>query len=54
MAAGTQTQTASVPGIRDLAEMLEAYLAEVKHKGELKFQNPEALAHGRLIHIMKH
>jgi hypothetical protein len=34
--------------------MLETYLAEVKHKGELKLQHPELLAHGSLLHAMIH
>jgi hypothetical protein len=34
--------------------MLEVHLAEVKHKGEMKIQHPEHLAHGRLLHAMIH
>jgi hypothetical protein len=37
---------------RDLAEMQEACLEEVKHQGELKLWHPEPLACGRLLHIM--
>jgi hypothetical protein len=54
MVTGTQMQTAWAPWIRDLAETLETYLAEVKHKGEQKLWHPEPLAHGRLFHIMIH
>jgi hypothetical protein len=54
MATGTQTQTAWALGIRDLAEMQETHLAEVKHQGELKLWHPEPLTHGRLLHIMIH
>jgi hypothetical protein len=39
-------------GHRDLAEMLEKCLAEVKHQGELKLWLHELLAHGRLLHAM--
>jgi hypothetical protein len=35
-------------------ETLEICLAEVKHRGELKFWHPEPLAHGRLVHTMIH
>jgi hypothetical protein len=48
----TQTQTAWAQGIRDLAEMLETHLAEVKHQGELKLWHPKLLGCGRLLHIM--
>jgi hypothetical protein len=51
---GTQTQTAWALEIRDLAEMLETHLAEVKHKGEMKCWHPEPLAHGRLLHRTIH
>jgi hypothetical protein len=34
--------------------MLEIYLAEVKHKGELKLQYLESLAHGRRFHATIH
>jgi hypothetical protein len=49
MVTGTQMLTAWAPGIRDLAETLEAHLAEVKHKEELKLQHPEPLACGSLL-----
>jgi hypothetical protein len=49
MVTGTQTQTVWAPWIRDLAEMLETCLAEVKHQGELKLQHPELLD-WRLLH----
>jgi hypothetical protein len=41
---GIQTQTAWVLWIRDLAEMLEPHLKEVKHQGELKLWHPEPLS----------
>jgi hypothetical protein len=50
MVTGTQPQTAWVPWSRDLAEMLETHLAEVKHKGELKVSHSEPLDHGGLLH----
>jgi hypothetical protein len=40
--------------MKDLAETLETLLAEVKHKGELKLQHPEPLAHGRFLHFTIH
>jgi hypothetical protein len=49
-----QTQAVWAPWIRDLAETLEPCLAEVKHQGKLKGCCPEPLAHGRLLHTMKH
>jgi hypothetical protein len=52
MASGTQLQTAWAPWIRDLAEILETHLAEVKHQGETKLQHSEPLAHGSLLHAM--
>jgi hypothetical protein len=54
MATGIQKQTAWAPWIRDLAEMLETCLTEVKHKGELKLRHPESLACGRLLHTTIH
>jgi hypothetical protein len=54
VASGTQTQTALAPGIRDLAEMQETHLAEVKHQGELKLPHPEPVACGKLLHITIH
>jgi hypothetical protein len=54
MAAGTQMQTAWALWIRDLAEIMETHLAEVKHKGELKLWHPEPLACGRLLHATIH
>jgi hypothetical protein len=51
MVTGTQMQTVWALGIRDLVETLETCLAGVKYKGELKLQDPEPLAHGRLLHI---
>jgi hypothetical protein len=53
MSTGTQTQTAWAPWIRDLAETLEKCLAEVKHQ-DLKFQQPEPLTWGSLLHAMIH
>jgi hypothetical protein len=50
MATGTQTQTAWALWIRDLAEMLETHVTEVKHQGDPKPQHPEPLVHGRLLH----
>jgi hypothetical protein len=52
MVTGTQMQTAWVLGIRDLAEMMETCLAEIKHKGGLKLRHPEPLVHGRPLHAM--
>jgi hypothetical protein len=34
--------------------MLEKCLAEVRHKGKLKFWHPETLAYGKLLHITIH
>jgi hypothetical protein len=50
----TQTQTARALWIKDVAEMLETHLKEVKHQGELKRWHPEPLAHGRLLHTTIH
>jgi hypothetical protein len=47
----TQTQTVWAPEIRDLADILETHLAKVKHKVELKLWHPDALDHGRLLHV---
>jgi hypothetical protein len=47
-----QTLEVAQLGHRDLAEMLEKCLAEVKHQGELKLWLHELLAHGRLLHAM--
>jgi hypothetical protein len=54
MATVTQTWAAWAPWIRDLAEMLEPYLVEVKHQGELKLWHSEPLARGRLLHATIH
>jgi hypothetical protein len=54
MATGTQMQTVWVPWIRNLVEMRETHLAEVKHQGELKLLHPEPLAHGSSLHDMIH
>jgi hypothetical protein len=43
-------QTTRALGIRELAEMIETHLAEVKHQGELKLWHPESQACGRLLH----
>jgi hypothetical protein len=40
--------------MRDLAEMLETHLADIKNQGELKFQHPEPLDCGRLLHATIH
>jgi hypothetical protein len=54
MVTGTQTQTAWTLWIRDLVEMLETHLAEVKHQGELKLWHAEPQARGRLLHATIH
>jgi hypothetical protein len=54
MATETQMQTEQVQGIRDLAELLETHLAEVKHQGELKLWHPEPQARGSLLHVTIH
>jgi hypothetical protein len=35
---------------RDFAERSETPLAEVRHKGEVKHQLSEPLAHGKVLH----
>jgi hypothetical protein len=55
MATGTQTQAVWALWIRDLVEMLETCLPEVKHQGELlKLWHAESLACGKLLHTTVH
>jgi hypothetical protein len=54
MATGEQAQTTWALWIRDLAEMLEPCLVEVKNQGGFKLCHPEPLAHGRLLHATIH
>jgi hypothetical protein len=54
MSTGTQMQTVWAPWIRDLAEMLETQMLEVRHKRELKHQHPEPLDPGRILHAPIH
>jgi hypothetical protein len=55
MVTGTQMQTAWALWIRDLAEMPETHLAEIKHReGELKCWCPEPLPHVSLLHATIH
>jgi hypothetical protein len=50
MVTGTQPQTSWAQWSRDFAERLETHLTEVNHKGELRYQHSEPLAHARLLH----
>jgi hypothetical protein len=50
MTTRVQKHTAWAPWIKNLAEMLEPHLAEIKHQGESKSQHPEPLAHTKLLH----
>jgi hypothetical protein len=34
--------------------MMETHLAEVKHQGELKLQQPRPPSHGRLLYLMRY
>jgi hypothetical protein len=54
MVTGAQKQPAWAPWIKNLAEMLEPYLAQIKHKGESKVLHPEPLACRKLLHAMLH
>jgi hypothetical protein len=47
-------QTALALWVQNLSETLKPQLAEIKHKGELKFWHPEPILHGKLLHATLH
>jgi hypothetical protein len=49
-----QKQTAWALWLKNLAEMLEPHLAEIKHQRESKLQHSEPLAHRKLLHATLH
>jgi hypothetical protein len=49
MANRVQKKTALDSCLKNLAEMLEPHLVEIKHQGQSKHQHPEPLDHRRLF-----
>jgi hypothetical protein len=54
MVTRVQKQTVWAPEIKNIAEMLDPHLAEIKHQEESKLWHSEPLAHGKLLHAKLH